>query len=126
MGLSTQLQVQLQAYAEAGDTQSYYNLLAENGHDYDNLAVQAATDTGFWGQYANNFMENKASEYGVTFDRDQIAQELMNKDLLYRQENNWEPIPASDIRQYHHEVFNNNGLPPSAWTGTFFDKPKAT
>lgn len=121
MGLSTQLQVQLQAYAEAGDTQSYYNLLAENGHDYGNLAVQAATDTGFWGQYANNFMENKASEYGVTFDRDQIAQELMNKDLLYRQENNWEPIPASDIRQYHHEVFNNNGLPPSAWTGTFFD-----
>lgn len=122
MSLSPELQTQLEAYKDAGDAASYYSTLAANSHDYGNLAYEAATDSGFWGQYANNFMENKASELGIPLDRDKIMRELMQKDFEYRKDNHWEPIPADDIREYHHEVFNNNGLPCDAWTGTFLDE----
>lgn len=50
MSLSPEIISQLENYKESGDAGSYYNTLAENGHDYGNLAYEAATDTGFWGQ----------------------------------------------------------------------------
>ena len=121
MSLSQTVISQLQAYKDAGNAAGYYSTLAANGHDYGNLAYEAATDTGFWGQYANNFLENKAQELGVPLDRNKIMQELMQADFSARDKRQWEPIPANEIRDYHHEVFDTNGLPPSAWTGTFFD-----
>ena len=107
--------------AASGNASEYYALLAARGHNYGSLAYQAATDTGFWGQYANNFMENKARELGVAIDRDKIMRELILADFNARSENGWSPIDASTIRDYHHAVFAENGLPPTAWTGTFFD-----
>jgi hypothetical protein len=62
MSLSPEIVVQLTAYKDAGDVAGYYSVLDANGHDYGNIAYEAATDTGLWGQYANNFLENKASE----------------------------------------------------------------
>ncbi len=56
MTISQQIQSQLEAYKNAGDAAGYYSTLAANGHDYGNLALEAATDTGFWGHYANNFL----------------------------------------------------------------------
>ena len=124
MSLSESTISQLQSLKDAGDmasAESYYNILAANGHDYGNLAVQAATDTGFWGKYANNFMELKAQEYGIVIDRDKIMQELMQADFAARENNRWEPIPAKAIREYHHDVFDVNDLPKGAWTGTMLD-----
>ena len=124
MSLSPEIVVQLTAYKDAGDVAGYYSVLDANGHDYGNIAYEAATDTGLWGQYANNFLENKASEYGVVVDRNALMRDLMIADYNFRAapENNWEPIPAEDIRDYHQAVFADNGLPPAAWTGTFLDK----
>ena len=47
-----------------GDEATYYTIVAQYGHEYGNLAYQAATDTGFLGIYANNFLEHKLSEAG--------------------------------------------------------------
>lgn len=121
MTLSLAARQQLENYKNEGDAANYYRILAENGHDYGNLAYEAATDTGFWGRYANNFLENKASELNVVIDRDKIMRELMAADFLYRVNNNWDPIRANQIREYHHAVFERNQLTRDAWTGTFFD-----
>lgn len=51
MSLSPEVISQLQSYEQAGDAANYYNLLAANGHDYGNLAYEAATDTGLWGAW---------------------------------------------------------------------------
>jgi len=77
MSLSQETISQLEAYVQAGNAAGYYNTLAANGHDYSNLAYETDTDTGFWGQYANNFLGNKALESGVTLDRDKIMQEFI-------------------------------------------------
>ena len=121
MSLTVEIQNQLKAYKDAGDAANYYKTLGENGHDYGNLAYEAATDSGFWGQYANNFLENKAIELGVNIDRNKIMRELMEADYVLRDDNHWEPIATDDIRKYHYDVFGFNGLPPAAWTGTFLD-----
>ncbi|MGB8338658.1 MAG: hypothetical protein WCD07_03170 [Burkholderiales bacterium] len=64
-----------------GDYTTYYETLAAYGHGYGNLAILAAGDTGFVGILANNFLEAKADEYGVSFDADKIRQDLMSADL---------------------------------------------
>jgi Ca2+-binding RTX toxin-like protein len=112
---------QLGQYVEQGNAAAYYQALAMYGHLYGNLAYDAATNTGFWGRFANNFLDNKAGEYGVSYDRQKIMRELMESDYAARQANNWEPITGEAIRNYHQDVFDANGLPPSAWTGTVFD-----
>ena len=123
MSLSPEVISQLQSYVQEGNASAYYETLGANGHEYGNLAYEAATDTGFWGQYANNFLENKAQELNLPLDSNKIMQDLLQADFDKRSDpnNNWEPLPSADIRDYHHDVFANNGLPPSAWTGTFFD-----
>lgn len=121
MTISPEDRQTLAQYVAAGDASGYYTLLSQCGHNYGSLAYQAATDTGFWGQYANNFMENKARELGISIDRDKIMRELMQADFNARALNNWNPIDTSRIRDYHHSVLADNGLPPVAWTGTFFD-----
>lgn len=50
MTLAPEVVVQLEAYKNAGDAAGYYDLLRVNGHDYGNLAYEAVTDTGRWGQ----------------------------------------------------------------------------
>ena len=105
----TQDQVnQLQQYVNSGNAAGYYNLLNQYGHQYGNLAYGAATDSGFWGQYANNFLELKAAEYGVNLDRNKLMQELMEADFVARQEAGWEPITTDTIREYHHDIFFHN------------------
>jgi hypothetical protein len=111
----------LQGFVDAGNATDYYNTLAQAGHDYGNLALQAATDTGFWGTFANNFLEEKAEQFQVPFDRDTVMRDLMERDLAERQQNEGEPLATEIIRDYHHEVFEQNGLPASAWTGSFWD-----
>lgn len=49
MSLSPEIVVQLTAYKDAGDVAGYYSVLDANGHDYGNIAYEAATDTGLWG-----------------------------------------------------------------------------
>lgn len=80
MIIPTQVQGQLKAFQESGDAANYYKTIAEYGHDYGNLAYEAATDSGLWGRYANNHLENKAREYGVSIDRNKIMRELMQAD----------------------------------------------
>ena len=55
---------QLNTAKNNGDAAAYYGILAVNGHDYGNLAYQAATKTGFWGIYANDFLAANAGENG--------------------------------------------------------------
>jgi hypothetical protein len=121
MTLTVDIQLRLKNYKDAGDAGNYYKTLSENGHDYGNLAYEAATDSGFWGQYANNFLENKSLELGISIDRNKIMLELMDEDYRRREENDWNPISTDEIRQYHYKVFERNQLARSAWTGTFLD-----
>lgn len=114
---------QLQSYVDAGDATNYYKTLDAWGHDYGNLALQAATDSGFGGVYANNFMENKAREFGVPLDRNQIMRDLMRADLTARRDALGNAIPTRTIRDYHWQVFaDKHGLPKEVWTGTFLDE----
>lgn len=88
---SSQLQT-LQQVVNDGNAAAYYGFLAANGHDYGNLALQAATDTGFLGKLANNYLQNVSSDYNVAFDREQLMRNLMQADLKAREANNGWPI----------------------------------
>lgn len=77
---------QLRDYAQQGNSAAYYSTLASYGHLYGNLAHDAATNTGFWGRFANNFLENKAQEFGASYDRNKIMNELMTADFEAREQ----------------------------------------
>lgn len=117
---TAQLQT-LQQVVNEGNAAAYYGFLATNGHDYGNLALQAATDTGFFGLLANNYLLEIASEYNVTFDRTQLMRNLMQADLNARIANDGWPVSARTIRDYHFAEFEYLGIPRNAWTGTIFD-----
>ncbi|MDC0598552.1 hypothetical protein OAP18_01720 [Gammaproteobacteria bacterium] len=115
----------LEAAKNANDTDAYYAVLSDAGVGYGNLARDAALDQGFFGRFANNFLENKASEVGVPYSdqtRDAIMNEIMAADFEKRESKGLYEVDTDDIRDYHHETFENYGLPPEAWTGTIFDE----
>ena len=47
---------QLNTFVNNKDYASFYSTLAQYGHDYGNLAYAASTNTGFYGIYANNYL----------------------------------------------------------------------
>ena len=125
----TQLQ-QLQQYVDSGDAIGYYNALIDYSVDYGHLGLGAASDgdsgnawADFGGIFANRFLEAKFYEaHGremLESEKQAVREGLIAADFTYRLDGS---VTGEDIKNYHHEVFKNLGIPESAWTGTFFDK----
>ncbi len=131
MQLSSEVLAQLQQAVDNKDAPAYYAILAANGVGYGNLGMAAATDgrsgnamLDFGGIFANRFMEAiYQKQHGrpmTEAEKQSIRENLIAADLAYREKG--EVVTAGDIKTYHHQVFERVGVPPEAWTGTFFDQ----
>lgn len=108
----------------------YYSRLIESDVVYGQFAYEAATNTGFLGQIANDYMQAWAIRLNGSLltatQRDSIKLQLAISDVNLRInsliEENHINIPASQIAEYHYTVFENNGLNRQAWTGFVFEE----
>ncbi len=126
----TNIQIQeLQQHVINRDPLAYYQALIEAGVTYGHLGLGAASDgnsgnplADFGGTFANNFLEAKFfQQHGramLESEKQAVRESLIVADFSIRENN---PVSSENIRDYHHEVFDNLGIPPSAWAGTFFD-----
>jgi hypothetical protein len=127
--LSTTTLNDLRAAATAGNAAAYYNILIQNNVAYGSLALGAATNgnsgnywADFGGRFANNFLEQRYKERTgldlTSAQQQQVRENLIRADLALRESGE---VTAAGIKDYHHQVFADLGIPPDAWTGTFFD-----
>lgn len=121
---------QLQIKVNQGDALGYYQLLIDYGVGYGELGLGAASDgqsgntwADLGGTFANNFLETKFKEFhGRTMaenEKQAVREGLIAADFAIRE---LREVNNDDIRIYHHDVFDELGIPKSAWTGTFFDE----
>jgi len=127
-GLSRQDLDILEAYAEAGNRELYFNYLAQKqGNDgYGLLALGVVRNDNNPGATANSFADRQARADGVHFNEGQWQEfgvELIQRDFALRAAQ-FEAgrsdlalnLPVDDIQQAHDDVFNARGIDPSAWT----------
>lgn len=124
--------LELESAKNTGDVAGYYGILIDNDIGYGALALGAATDgdsgaawADFGGVFANNFLE---AAFFSTFDREMLESEkqgvresLITADYALRSSGSGE-VDNNAIRDYHHKIFEDRGIPRSAWTGTFLMK----
>ena len=115
----------LEAFANANNRSGYYQALADAGYDYGRLALGVVDNLTLNGRLANAFQYNKGQELNnpvnVTGElSEKIGLDLMWADLDARKaalnEKGGINLTVSDIRDYHIEIYEQNGLPPEAWT----------
>lgn len=111
----------LQAFADAGDREGYYNYLIGTGDKYAKLALGVVREDTIAGRMANAFMAQQARQQGVRITQcgaKKISEELMKADLRARRDALGATLNYGPIQRYHEQVFQDNGLTRDAWTAT--------
>ena len=102
--------------------ESYYSYVASEGVTYAPLALQVATNSGGFGQFANDILieagfSNKLSDLKLGLA---IADADARFNSLDSSGNGI--LTAAQIADYHYSVYDDNNIPRAAWGGAFFDE----